>query len=144
MARPAWASMARPPVPWGVVAPPEAAAEVATTLPGPDAGTLAGSSAALGARAWAKNDGVLLALLVAAAEGSKPAASQSAEQQTAGEKAEPQVAEEPKAEEPAPVVEEPKPAAKPKAKKAAKKDEPSDETVRVATSKLDALMAQVG
>jgi two-component system, chemotaxis family, sensor kinase CheA len=63
-------------------------------------------------------------------------------------------AEEPKAEEPAPAVEEPKPAeaapqsavskpqspSKPKAKKA----EERDETVRVATSKLDALMAQVG
>jgi two-component system chemotaxis sensor kinase CheA len=86
--------------------------------------------------------------LVAAESGSAPAP-----------KAEEPVAEEPVAEEPIaeePKVEEPKAAepapqspipnpqsqAKPKAK--AKKTEERDETVRVATSKLDALMAQVG
>src|SRR5437764_10189349 len=57
-------------------------------------------------------------------------------------------AEEPKVEEPAPAPEptppatRPQPPATPKAK--AKKAEERDETVRVATSKLDALMAQVG
>jgi two-component system, chemotaxis family, sensor kinase CheA len=46
---------------------------------------------------------------------------------------------------PTPDTPDPTPAAKPKAKaKAAKKTEERDETVRVATSKLDALMAQVG
>ncbi|HEY7629748.1 MAG TPA: hybrid sensor histidine kinase/response regulator [Thermoleophilaceae bacterium] len=58
--------------------------------------------------------------------------------------------EESKAEEPTPAeepkVEEPKPAApaKPKAAAKPKKTEERDETVRVATSKIDALMAQVG
>ena len=92
-------------------------------------------------------DGIC-ASLVAAAEGSKSSAPSP---QSSEPKAEEKPAEEPKAEEPVPAPQHPdpapdaKPAAKPKAKKTAKKtEEPRDETVRVATSKLDALMAQVG
>src|SRR4051794_18232537 len=73
---------------------------------------------------------------------------QSAEVQTAEEpKAEEPKAEEPKAEEPAAPATRPLPPATPaqaKPAKAPKKTEERDETVRVATSKLDALMAQVG
>jgi len=87
----------------------------------------------------------LCEVLVAAAEGGSQVAAPSSQ------------AEEPKAEEPSPApapmapdTQHPSPdtqaEAKPKAKKAAKpkKAEERDETVRVATSKLDALMAQVG
>jgi len=95
-------------------------------------------------------DGLCDALMAAAEGGASPAPQ--AGEPKAEEPAAP--VEEPKAEEPAAPVEEPKveepakaeAAAKPAAKKAAKpkKAEERDETVRVATSKLDALMAQVG
>ena len=89
-------------------------------------------------------DGLCNALVAAAEGGSQfPVPSSQSE--------EPKAEEAPKAEEPAPApAATPEPVAeapaKPAAKKAAKpkKAEERDETVRVATSKLDALMAQVG
>ncbi len=85
-------------------------------------------------------DGLCAALESATEGGSAPAPAEEP-------KAEEPVAEEPKAEEPKaeePKEQSPEPA-KPAAKKAKpKKAEERDETVRVATSKLDALMAQVG
>jgi two-component system chemotaxis sensor kinase CheA len=99
-------------------------------------------------------DGICASLVAAAGGGkAEPKAKPRAEPRAAEKPAEEAapVAEEPKAEAPAPAPRTPdpapgpKPAAKPKAKAKAKKtEEPRDETVRVATSKLDALMAQVG
>jgi two-component system, chemotaxis family, sensor kinase CheA len=86
----------------------------------------------------------LCAALAAAESGAAPAApaAPAAEEQVAEEQvAEVEApAEEPKVEEPKPAEPAPQSPSKPKAKKV----EERDETVRVATSKLDALMAQVG
>jgi two-component system chemotaxis sensor kinase CheA len=91
----------------------------------------------------------LCALLTAAESGAAAPAAPAAEEQVAEEQvAEVEApAEEPKVEEPKPAepapqspIPDPQSPSKPKAKKV----EERDETVRVATSKLDALMAQVG
>ncbi|MGZ4201620.1 MAG: hybrid sensor histidine kinase/response regulator, partial [Thermoleophilaceae bacterium] len=106
-----------------------------------DAITLLVEEGLTGAEVEVDMEGVCAALVTAAE--TKKAAAESAEAPSA----------EAQVEEPAPVVEEPKAEEKPKpapkkAKAAPKKPKadqgPVDETVRVNTSKLDALMAQVG